>query len=200
MKFFTKKETLVISGILFLVLIASLFNFRISLRRARDAQRKVDLGVLLNALAAYQSDFGFYPPSLDGKIIACKKEGSEDLINSEMIFEGEVDLFDVFGPCEWGEDELRDIFDPDYPSYLTSLPQDPQADLGVSYYYVSSQNRFQIYAALEGKDEDAFQDEIAKRELPCGTRICNFGRASGSTPLEKSIEEYENELLQEKSK
>jgi type II secretory pathway pseudopilin PulG len=199
MKFFTKKEIIIISVILLLILGASLFNFRISLRRARDAQRKVDLGVIINALGAYQNDFGFYPPSLNGKIVACKKEGVEDLLNNEKIQQGEIDLFDIFRPCEWGEDELRDIFDSEYPAYLDSFPQDPQADLGASYYYISNQARFQVYTALEGRDEDAFQSEIAKRELPCGARICNFGRASGATPLEKSIEEYENELLQEKA-
>jgi len=196
MRFFTKKESFWLLTILILIVAASLYNFRLSLRRARDAQRKADLGQIYNALGAYQSDFGFYPPALDGQIVACKKPGVE----VSKIDKEEVDLMDIFRPCQWGQDAFRDVFDPNYPPYLEVLPADPHQKQGASYSYFSNGSRFQLYASLEGEDEEEFQGVIAERNLACGVRICNFGRASGITPLDKSIEEYENELLQEKLK
>lgn len=203
MKFFSKKETLGIVVILTLIFVASLYNFRISLRRARDAQRKADLGQIANAAGAFQNDFGFYPPSLDGKIVACKKDGVDNYSeykDSLSSNSNEIDLFEIYAPCEWGKDSLSDIFDPEYPPYVETLPQDPHSSTGGHYTYISSGNRFQLYAGLEGKDEDDAQSKIAERNISCGIRICDFGRASGATPLDKSIEEYENELLLEKAK
>lgn len=203
MKFFSRKETIGVLAILTLILAASLYNFRISLRRARDAQRKADLGQILNAIGAFQNDFGFYPPSLDGKIVACKKEGIGSYLKDTgalTLKDREIDLFEIYAPCEWGKDSLSDVFDPDYPPYLKTLPADPQSSMGAYYTYISNGNRFQVYAGLEGKDEDDMQSVLADRNISCGVRICDFGRASGATPLEKSIEEYENELLQEKAK
>lgn len=203
MKFFSKNETFGILIILTLILIASLYNFRISLRRARDAQRKADLGQIANAVGAFQNDFGFYPPSLDGKIVACKKDGVDNYIKDKgelSLKDSEIDLFEIYAPCEWGKDSLSDVFDLEYPPYLGTLPMDPHSSTGAYYTYISNGNRFQLYAGLEGKDEDDAQSVIAERNVSCGVRICDFGRASGATPLEKSIEEYENELLQEKAK
>ena len=203
MKFFSKKEALGVVVILTLILAASLYNFRISLRRARDAQRKADLGQMANAVGAFQNDFGFYPPSLDGKIVACKKDGVDNYAeykDSLASNSNEIDLFEIYAPCEWGKDSLSDIFDFEYPPYVKTLPQDPHSSAGGHYTYISSGNRFQIYTGLEGKDEDDAQSIIAERNISCGIRICDFGRASGTTPLEKSIEEYENELLLEKVK
>jgi len=203
MKFFNKKETVGVVIILTLILAASLYNFRISLRRARDAQRKADLGQMADAIGAFQNDFGFYPPSLDGKIVACKKEEVSNYAEyqeSLILGENKIDLFEIYAPCEWGKDSLADVFDPEYPPYVKTLPDDPHASQGAYYTYLSNGNRFQIYTGLEGKDEDAAQSLIAKRDISCGLRICDFGRASGLTPLEKSIEEYENELLLEKAK
>ena len=79
-------------------------------------------------------------------------------------------------------------------SYLERIPSDPKHDEGARYYYVSNGRRFQIYASLEGRDEDEFSEAILARNLPCGKEICNFGLAYGKTPLDKSLEEYENEL------
>jgi hypothetical protein len=203
MKFFSKSETLGILAILTLILAASLYNFRISLRRARDAQRKADLGRISNAVGAFHNDFGFYPPSFDGKIVACKKEGADKYIEDMNPFnlkDSEIDLFEIYTTCEWGKDSLSDVFDLEYPPYLGTLPMDPHSSTGAHYTYISNGNRFQLYAGLEGKDEDDAQSVIAERNVSCGIRICDFGRASGVTPLEKSIEEYENELLQEKAK
>jgi type II secretory pathway pseudopilin PulG len=201
MKFFSKKEIGWILVILILIASASLYNFRISLRRARDAQRKADLGQIANAVGAFQNDFGFYPPSLDGKIVACKKDGVDNYAeykDSLLTKDNEIDLFEIYAPCEWGNDSLSDVFEPEYPPYIDTLPMDPQGSAGAYYTYISNKNRFQLYTGLEGKDEDDMQSVIAERNISCGLRICDFGRASGATPLEKSIKEYENELLQKK--
>ena len=78
-----------------------------------------------------------------------------------------------------------------------NLPFEPKAEDGLNYFYISNGKYFQIYAHLEGKDEAENDPKIARRNIPCGSAICNFGRSSGDTPLDKSLEEYENELLEE---
>lgn len=186
MKSFSKNELIGIGIILLAISLASLYNFRISIRRGRDAQRMADLGSVTNALVRYGDDFGFYPASVDGKVAACEP----------VTIEGESF---IFSPCEWGKDSLRDLFDESYPAYLEKLPADPKAELGFSYTYLSNGNRFQVLASLEGEDEEEYQEAIVKRQIACGVKICNVGKASGSTPLEKSIEEYENELLEKKN-
>lgn len=202
MKAFTKSEKVGIGIILFFIIIASLTNFRLSLRRARDSERRVDLGSINNALHEYQRDFGFFPyASADGKIKACRGENYPQLVadarNQEQF---DYDLYlNGLMPCEWGKDSLRDLADQTYPAYLKTLSSDPVSDRGISYYYLSNGNRFQLYAHLEGGvDEIGFDEAILTRNLKCGGQICNFGRSFAQTPLDKSIEEYENELMKEK--
>ena len=191
MKFFTKQELFAIFAILLVIILISLANFKVSLRRARDAQRKNDIGAIADGLNRYANDFAKYPlASPDGKILACRPVISEDK-NKRKIVE--------FEPCEWEKDALADALDPTFPSYIKNLPSNPQDDLGVSYLYLSNGARFQIYAVLEGVDEDEYDPKIVARNLMCGIRICNFGRSTG-VPLDKSIEEYENELIIENSK
>ena len=63
MKTFTKQEWIAIIVILAAIFVASFFNLRLSLIRARDTQRIADADTIVNALAEYNNDFGFYPPS-----------------------------------------------------------------------------------------------------------------------------------------
>jgi type II secretory pathway pseudopilin PulG len=183
MKFFKKKEIIGIILILSVIGLACFSNFIVSLRRARDSQRKSDIGSLADALNRYNDDFEQFPlSSKDGGIIACI-DGSASL-----------EAFQNPRICEWGKDGLFDLTDENVLPYLKILPTDPQKDKGLIYVYISNGKRYQIYAALEGKDEDEYSREIIKRNISCGTKICNFGRAYGKTPLDKSIEEYENEL------
>lgn len=185
MKFFTKEETLVVGTILLFITLVTLYNLRISLRRARDAQRKSDMGQIAGALAKYREDFGFLPlSSTDHKILACEPVKQEGLIVK-------------FSPCEWGKDKIVDLNDPNYPPYINSLPLDPQTGQGSYYVYLSNAKRFQILASLEGKDEDEYNPKIEARRISCGVRLCNFGVAYSKTPLDKSIEEYENEIREE---
>ncbi|CAN5325485.1 hypothetical protein BH10PAT1_BH10PAT1_4340 [soil metagenome] len=87
-----------------------------------------------------------------------------------------------------------------YPPALSALPvspKDPGTPNGYSYLYITDGKFFQIYASLEGiKDEAEYNPKIASLNLKCGKFICNFGKSSGSVPLDKSLEEYENELIQ----
>lgn len=182
---FSKSE---IRGILiiFAFLIAiSIPNFIVSLRRARDAQRKADIGSIQDALFRYQADFGTFPISINGKIAACEPVSYKEVMGIKTP---------VFSPCVFGKSSLADLSDSSYPPYLKVIPNDPDASKGYSYYYFSSASRFQIYGSLEGKDEDEYDESIVKRGVPCGSKICNFGKGSGQTPLNISIEEYETKL------
>jgi len=178
-----KKNELISLTIIFSVLLIAIFvNLKISFRKARDAQRKGDVRSIYDALLAYHEDFGFYPLAIEGTIAACEPV--------------EFDNFGspTFSTCRWGWDELRDVFDKEYPKYLT-LPSDPHHTYGTKYLYVSDTSHFQIYAALESDHEDEYNENIVARDLRCGEQICNFGRSDGRTPLDKSLEEYENELI-----
>lgn len=192
MKFFNKEEILVVGSIFVFIVLISFPNFKLSLKRGRDAQRKDDLGTLVNSLASYQSDLGSYPlSSSDGKILACRPKESLDT-KGKKIF--------IYEACEWGKDGLADALEPSYPSYVTSLPSDPSSSAGLTFLYLSNGKRFQIFAHLEAKDDDEYNFAVEARQLSCGNKLCNFGKASGDTPLEKSIEEYENELLEKTQK
>lgn len=85
-----------------------------------------------------------------------------------------------------------------YPATLDSLPnspKDPGTPMGYSYLYLTDGKYFQLYASLEGgNDESVYNPSIAKLGLKCGKFMCNFGKASGDVPLDKSLQEYENEI------
>lgn len=201
---FSKNEALGVFLILLAIFSVTFYNLRISERRARDAQRRDDLGSVANALEAYQEDFGFYPPAEDGKVKACRGENFDEVVEEyrQNPLLGRNKLFEGFRACEWGEDSLGDLglFGEDSKTYLKSFPRDPKAGEGISYLYLTSTRHFQIFAYLEGQeDEQGYNADIVERNLSCGVDTCNFGKSSGQTPLDISIEEYE-ELLREKEK
>ena len=183
MKFFDNSELKAILVIFAFLIVISTPNFIVSLRRARDAQRKADIGSIHDSLLRYQGDFGSFPLSVSGKIAACEPVSFKEVGGIKTP---------VFSACDWGKDELRDLSDLSYPSYLKTVPNDPQKDKGYSYHYLSNGSSFQVYGSLEGKAEDEYDPAIIKRGLACGEKICNFGKGSGRTPLNISIEEYEN--------
>ncbi|OGM13709.1 hypothetical protein A3A76_02555 [Candidatus Woesebacteria bacterium RIFCSPLOWO2_01_FULL_39_23] len=197
MKPFTKSEIKGVSIILLVIFSVTAINLKVALRRARDAQRRDDVGALDSALNKYQVDFGFFPPSTtDGKILACKGPNYSPLPENMEKEERMKAFLAMLKGCVWGKDAFRDVNDDSYPPYIKILPADPKSDEGISYFYISNGNRFQIYTYLEGGDgEIGFRQGIVDRQLPCGNQICNFGRSYGATPLEKSIEEYENDIL-----
>ncbi len=174
MRIFSKQESLAVVVILSVLFLVSYFNFAKALIRSRDLQRKNDIGEITKGLEEFRTDFASYPQS--------SKEGRINTCN---------------GGCAWGIDPLRDINDLSYPPYMKVIPLDPRTGDGFSYLYFSNGRRFQIYATLEDTSDPEYDPKIVALNLKCGTKICNFGRSSPETPLDKSIEEYENELIQE---
>lgn len=186
---FSKNEIKYVGGVLLVIFILSFFNFRISIRRARDNQRKNDLGTLQGSLEKYNQKTGIYPLSTeDGKIISCKDENT--------IYDPKTDTWENVKACEWGKDALYDFRDTELSYIMNPIPNDPKNLEGKKFVYLSNGKRFQLLGYLEGEDEPEFNLKVKERKIDCGGVICNYGRASGSTPLDKSIEEYENELLQ----
>lgn len=181
-KIFTKKEFTILSVMLLVLMGVMLFNFSISERKARDAQRKQDLRDISNALESYKNDVGVYPASENGKIVGCDT-GKKDELNMPIL-----------RACNWGEESLGNAFHPDKAKYLERIPVDPRNSDGYKYYYLTDGKFFQIYASLEGADETERDPAIITRNIFCGVKVCNFGIASSHTPLDKSLEEYENEI------
>lgn len=178
---FNRNEIIASTLILAFVGLATYFNMQVSVRRGRDIQRKNDIRAIHDGLYGYFVDESSFPPSFEGKIVACFGGVDENEVPQAV-------------PCNWHDDPLPNIFKDQV--YINNLPTDPLHNSGSRYYYISNGRTFQIYAALEGTDEAEYDPVIVKRNIMCGNRVCNFGRAFNQTPLDKSIEEYENELIQ----
>ncbi len=194
MKKFSKQEKKIVKGVLLFIVIISLFNFRIALRKARDFQRKHDINRIVDALEVYHDEFGFYPfSSDDGKLIACKRENvSIEEVNDGKTLDFKESIFKLFRECEWGQEGLKDVSDPEHPPYIEVLPTDPNSKKGVSYQYVSNSTYFQVFGALEGKNEPEYREKVEMRNISCGKKVCNFGKSLNNVPLEESIEEFMN--------
>lgn len=115
---------------------------------------------------------------------------SRDLTRKDDLFALEIALKDYEKQNESFPLALSDL-------PINPIPTDPLLKNGDKYLYFSNGKRFQLYASLELTDQDEYDEKVASRNLLCGTRVCNFGRAYGDTPLDISIEEYENKLLYE---
>src|SRR4030065_1961524 len=104
MKPFTKKEILGVLRILCVVFIVTGFNFQLSLRRARDAQRKGDAGQMSDVLGKFFADYGFFPPSENGKIKICKGADFDKVmqeVKNKKLFDSKLFYSGLRG-CEWG--------------------------------------------------------------------------------------------------
>lgn len=159
MRFFTKEELKAL-GIIFLVLlIIAIPNFLVSFQRGRDVDRKTDLGTIVLALASFKERFGYYPAgSENGKIVACLNQGEKPEYDIHKHVTN-------FKPCEWGDE-----------SVMGKLPVDPSSTKGFSYYYKSDEKRYNIYTSLERRDQPEYQEEVAKENIACGAKVCNFTR------------------------
>ena len=197
MKPFSKNEAIGVILILLFTFSVTFYNLRISVRRSRDVQRRSDLGVISDAILRFQEGFGYFPPSRDGKIKMCKGDNFDEVVATLRQLE-EFDrnlFFEGLRGCDWGKDSFRDLTDETYEPYLKLIPKDPREAEGLEYYYISNTNRFQIYSYLEGEEaETGFNIGVVKRNLPCGQKTCNFGKSSGDTPVDMSIDEYERQL------
>lgn len=185
---FKRYEFFSIVGILLVLFSATFINLGVSLRRSRDAQRKSDLRSIADSLVKFQNDFSNFPFAQDQKIAACVEEG----FDATKL--GPADSV-PFVACQWGEDQLKDVTDANYAPYSERLPRDPKSAQGIDYLYISNGKRFQLFAHLEGgADDNEYKPEVEARGLMCGIKICNFGVGFSTTPLDKTLEEYENEL------
>jgi len=197
MKAFTKNEILGVFGIFAVVFVVTWFNLQVSLRRARDAQRKGDAGEISNVLIKFFSDYGYFPPAENGKIKMCKGENFDQMlleVKNKKPFDREL-FFSGLRACDWGKDGIEDVLDTNSAPYIKTLPSDPKTEDGTSYFYLSDTERFQLFVYLEGEsDESGYDTRIVARNLACGNKICSFGK-SYAVPVEKSIEEYKEELL-----
>lgn len=195
MKVFSKKELKIVAWVLTLIILFSLVNFKTSLKRARDQQRKTDLSEAVKALSLYAEEFGFFPPSSDdGEIMACSKGDFE--LPEEFSPEGEADLKELFDGCVWGKDSLRDLSDETHPPYLEVIPGDPDSKDGSTYFYVSNTKNFQVFAYLEDEKDELIKKEIIERNIKCGMNVCNYGKSIHGVPLDISLDEYEKKLLE----
>lgn len=181
-RLFTKKEYIGLGAILLVIFAFMFFNFSISERKARDAQRKQDVRDIANALDSYKNDIGSYPLSENGTIQGCDT-GKKDSLG-----------YPVLRACNWGTEGLVDVSGATGRKYMERIPVDPKNSGGIKYYYLSDGRFFQIFAALESSGEAEYDKSIVARGLMCGNKVCNFGLASSHTPLDKTIQEYENEL------
>ena len=189
MKKFSKEEAKFLAIIFIILLLMVLINFRTSFRKARDAQRKGDVETVINGLEdGFFKNFGYFPlSSPDGKMLACKGPNTK-------YGEKEAKFINLIA-CEWGKDALMDLFDPNFPAFISTLPKDPQTAKRISYQYFSNGKRFQILVSLEGKTEAEYNQQIETRGINCGARLCNYGKAFSNTSVYQTIDEYEKKLL-----
>jgi len=117
---FTLLEILVVMVIIGILAAIGLGNFQSSQIKARDVQRKSDLGQISKTLEVYYNDKGEYPLGNGGVIMGCGAAAA----------------------CTWGE-----IWQDDKDTiYMVALPADPRSN---NYYYLSDGTYFKIYALLE---------------------------------------------------
>jgi len=195
MRWLTKSESLSLLVIFCVVGAITLYNLSISVRRARDVQRRADIGNIADALERFYADYGFFPPSEDGKIKICKASNFDEIldkVNSKDRFDREL-FFEGLRACEWGKDAFVDVINND-EVYLSTLPSDPYTDKGYMYYILSNTRRFQLYSTLEGGDDEIGYDlGVIRRALPCGIKKCSYGK-SYAAPIDRTIDDYETEL------
>ncbi|MDO8504058.1 MAG: hypothetical protein Q7S60_05245 [bacterium] len=169
----TRTETLFVGTVLLITWTFAFINFQEAEVKAHDIQRKNDLKHIAAALNDYRGTVRGYPAATDGKILACGDEFKT--------------------VCLWGQNAIVEPQNPD-KAYISPLPQDPSARGGHDYTYMSDGRNFQIYASLERRSDDEYNESIIKRSLLCGKKICNFGvGSSNDLPLDRDLESLTNE-------
>jgi type II secretory pathway pseudopilin PulG len=186
---FTKHEIISLIVIFLVLLAVALPNFATSLKLARDQNRRDDMGAMERAMGQYLAEFNNALPraTTDGRIIDCLKPGDKPI----KMANGSYSYTPI--PCEWGKDAFTNLITGEV--FLPRLPVDPDNSKGVKYIYLTDGNRYQIYGAMEAKNEPEVDPKIIARNLSCGTRICNIGRAY-NVPIDISIEAYDQLLLE----
>lgn len=170
MRGFTRRELLGVLAIFLAVGALAYFNFTQAEVKSRDEQRKANSRSIVSALEAYHKDFGAFPPSKDGKIIACRDSAS-------------------VRACEWGRDGLRDLRDSSYPAYIDPIPIDPAEGQGHSVRYISSGSEFQLFISLERRVDAEWSRYVESLDLICGASKCNYGIGLSRRPVTELLEE-----------
>jgi hypothetical protein len=185
MMFFKKKELLWVSVIFLFLFLASYKGYVDAKKRERDITRMLDFGNTVKAIEAYKRDFDIYPLSDDdGRLIACIGEDTDYLRDKNgnfVVSSAGKRIRSGLEPCEWGKDPLMEDM------YLEILPKDTQSSAGVKYIYVSDGENFQLFGSYETKEMPDYSDSVKANNRGCGTRICNFGRASQNITLDNFI-------------
>lgn len=194
-----KKEIIGTLVILFAILLYSYWNYLISLARSRDIQRRDDITAVMQSLERFYNDYDRYPLASDnGEIVACLPEDWERADMKKLLggrpLENREKMFQAFGPCKWGDSVFEDFSAEGKEEYLSRVPVDMKESEGWSYVYQSTGDHYQLLGSYEGSSLPEYSEEIIKRNIKCGEKICNFGKASRGTPLDMSLKEYENKL------
>lgn len=196
MRRLTKTEIKATILIFVVVLVVTMYNMGLALRRSRDAQRRADIGAISDALGRFYTDHGFFPPSDNGKIKICKGSNFEEVysdMSDDPVFDRNK-FFSGLRGCIWGEDAFEDILGGGQ-DYLSTIPADPRRNIGFEYLYLSDTAYFQLFSALEGgENEDTYNLGVVGRNLLCGKHVCSFGKSFSDIPLDISIEEFRKKL------
>jgi general secretion pathway protein G len=126
---FTLLELLVVMAILALLVGLGLRTFGSIQQKSRDTKRKQDLASISKTLELYYNDFGHYPLSDNGQMLACGEAAAEAC---------------VFGDV-WQDSSNSTL-------YMSKLPQDPG---GGQYYYLADElgRQYQLFAYLENSED-----------------------------------------------
>lgn len=147
---FTLVELLIVLAILAMLATIGFGQYSTSQTKARDAQRKADVGNIARALEMYYNDFGVFPEDDGGGLISVDKDG--DGTNDDL---------------EWGES-----FETDEAIYMKELPKDPHADNGSEWDYcydaADDQSSYHLYAVLENEDDSDYVDSYDDTECGAG--------------------------------
>lgn len=185
MVFFNKKESVWIIVVFIFLLLASYVGYTDAKKRERDTTRLLDFGNTVKAIEAYKRDFDSYPLSdNDGRLVACIGEDTDYLRDNYGNFVASAAgkrIRTNLKPCEWGKDPLMEDV------YLEILPKDTQTEDGVKYIYISDGENFQLFGSYETKEMPDYSEKLKEQKRDCGTRICNFGRASKDITLDNFI-------------
>lgn len=177
----TFTELKVVGGILLVILVLSLINFRSAITKAHDVQRKNDLKHIRASLDDYLREVGFIPQSQEGKILACEPILSLDNEGREVF---------KFKPCIFAKDSLVDPRKTTR-AFIDPLPQDPLASSkNYTYIYLSDGKNYHLLAHLDRRSDREYNMKVEKRGVVCGVKLCNFAVANSyDVPVDVNLED-----------
>lgn len=160
-KGFTMIELLLVMAITGMLATAGITSYVASLRKGRDAQRKLALENVVKAVETYSLDVGVYPASCGGKIVGC---------------DGNV--------CEWGT-----AFTNNGKDYISLLPTDPVVTQNYVYTTAANGKSFQIYAKLEAVSDPHVKPDGYGVMCDSAGGECNFGLSSTNVTLVPTLDD-----------